>query len=49
MIDFHLAFIQEFVTVAVQLQYEAVDAYMKLCRFQEKEWQVIREMTLFQR
>ena len=33
--------------IAVQLQYEAVDACMKLCRFQEEEQQVIREMTSF--
>ena len=33
--------------IAVQLQYEAVDTYMKLCRFQEEERQVIREMTSF--
>jgi len=33
--------------IAVELQYEAVDAYMKLCRFQEEEQQVIREMTSF--
>ena len=34
-------------SIAVQLQYDAVDMHMKLCRFKEEENQVINEMTSF--
>ena len=33
--------------IAVQLQYDAVDTYMKLCRFKEEESQIIHKMTSF--